>query len=536
MQPTSSFPSESMSSPEKSSSLRFRGTLLLIAGAVLAAATPALAQRRASRPAPRPALELTWPTARTVWRMRDPLQVKWRAARDIRFVRVIYSGDNGATWRDVTGGQKIAAATGVLALPAIANKKHLTNHALFRVIDLDNPSVFVTSEPFRIIGNDEKDATPNIQRGDRFEDDNRDKNARRLMSGECQVRSLAPAGDIDNIRVPIAEAGRYKLRFTEVTAPLRVEIFPLARHRGRRTPPMISRIIPRGKQSLKMVVGPGMEGFRLRVTAVTPRPTWYRVSLELAGNKHDKHRHPVAPPVFVPNVDYVNISTQAPMIKGIEGRTLKDVDLKKGRVLYYRIDVPRNAANMRIYTWGGKGDPNLYLDRGCLPDHNSKWQSTGSGRRENIVIANPPAGTYYLKMHAKGKVEEVNLTVVIKQGTHRPPVVPPVLVPNVDVMNLGSQNRTIKDVKLKKGKALYYRIDVPRGAQNLQITTWGGEGNPNLYLDRGRLPEHNARWQSAGSGRGEQITLHNPPAGTYYLQMYAKGKVEEVNLTVTIKR
>lgn len=79
--------------------------------------------------------------------------------------------------------------------------------------------------------------------------------------------------------------------------------------------------------------------------------------------------------------------------------------------------------------------------------------------------------------------------------------------------------------------AMTLRMDVPAGATNLVFITTGTNGNADLYVRRGGVPD-TVRFdcKSAQAGSVERCTIAAPVAGTYYVRLYATSVY--TNLTV----
>src|SRR3546814_15622647 len=68
------------------------------------------------------------------------------------------------------------------------------------------------------------------------------------------------------------------------------------------------------------------------------------------------------------------------------------------------------------------------------------------------------------------------------------------------------------------GDELLFAIDVPEGAKMLNILTYGGSGNINLYASNGAEPSPgDADARSERRGNSETIRIARQAAGTYYL-------------------
>ena len=81
------------------------------------------------------------------------------------------------------------------------------------------------------------------------------------------------------------------------------------------------------------------------------------------------------------------------------------------------------------------------------------------------------------------------------------------------------------------GDAIVYRIEVPAGASNLRILSYGGSGDVSLYAGLGEIPTtavHDAR--SLRPGNNETITLARPQAGTWYVALVGVRAFANVSL------
>lgn len=78
---------------------------------------------------------------------------------------------------------------------------------------------------------------------------------------------------------------------------------------------------------------------------------------------------------------------------------------------------------------------------------------------------------------------------------------------------------------------IYYKIEVPAKQSRLEIATWGGEGDVDLYVRRGAKPTLKT-WDDRPHrvGNNETVTINNPKAGTYYIML--KGSQEYSGTTL----
>ena len=88
---------------------------------------------------------------------------------------------------------------------------------------------------------------------------------------------------------------------------------------------------------------------------------------------------------------------------------------------YYQVVVPIKAESLTVSTIGGKGDCDVYLTRGSLPDNNNyQYVSNGKGTAEKISVKNPAPGTWYVMVYGYKPYDGVSLAAGIEGG-----VVPP---------------------------------------------------------------------------------------------------------------
>src|SRR3546814_8676435 len=76
------------------------------------------------------------------------------------------------------------------------------------------------------------------------------------------------------------------------------------------------------------------------------------------------------------------------------------------------------------------------------------------------------------------------------------------------------------DLSGDAGDELLFAIDVPEGAKMLNILTYGGSGNINLYASNGAEPSPgDADARSERRGNSETIRIARPAAGPYYIKV-----------------
>src|SRR3546814_528500 len=87
------------------------------------------------------------------------------------------------------------------------------------------------------------------------------------------------------------------------------------------------------------------------------------------------------------------------------------------------------------------------------------------------------------------------------------------------------------DLSGDAGDELLFAIDVPEGAKMLNILTYGGSGNINLYASNGAEPSPgDADARSERRGNSETIRIARPAAGTYYIKVLGVTAFDRVTL------
>jgi hypothetical protein len=73
----------------------------------------------------------------------------------------------------------------------------------------------------------------------------------------------------------------------------------------------------------------------------------------------------------------------------------------QGNYAHFYLNIPAGTAQLRITTSGGTGDANLYGNTASWA-YTTSWtqRSTNAGNGEAVVVNNPPAGYYYVSLHA----------------------------------------------------------------------------------------------------------------------------------------
>ncbi|MDJ0836943.1 MAG: CARDB domain-containing protein [Acidobacteriota bacterium] len=93
------------------------------------------------------------------------------------------------------------------------------------------------------------------------------------------------------------------------------------------------------------------------------------------------------------------------------GEVVTDLDGAKNSWKHFRIAVPAGQDTLDIEMFGGKGDADLYVRRGSLPDLGSFDAAPfRNGNDESVRFDNPVAGDYYISLFGFRKYRDLSLT------------------------------------------------------------------------------------------------------------------------------
>ena len=94
--------------------------------------------------------------------------------------------------------------------------------------------------------------------------------------------------------------------------------------------------------------------------------------------------------------------------------------------------------------------------------------------------------------------------------------------------------QTISDLSAEQGQWLYFHINVPENASNLQVSITGGSGDADLYTQFGTQPtSSNYDCRPYRYGNNETCTQETPLAGTWYVGLQAYTDFSGVALTAS---
>jgi hypothetical protein len=197
------------------------------------------------------------------------------------------------------------------------------------------------------------------------------------------------------------------------------------------------------------------------------------------------------------------------------GVALTNLSGATGSETHYFIEIPADAENLEISTSGGSGDVDLYVRFGAEPTQSNydcrpyRW-----GNEETCTFDDPAAGTWYVMLHAYEAYSGVTL-----EASFDAPEPEPEPEPDGGELHNGV---AVTDLSGATGSETHFFIEVPAGAENLEISTSGGSGDVDLYVRYGAEPtQSNYDCRPYRWGNDETCTFDDPAGGTWYVMLHA---------------
>jgi uncharacterized protein (TIGR03437 family) len=233
--------------------------------------------------------------------------------------------------------------------------------------------------------------------------------------------------------------------------------------------------------------------------------TAQRVKITVTDGKGGKVVHGYLAPVFTHL-----ITDQSLLIGGAENSTG-----------YAYVEVPPGVPVLQVTLRGGTGDAELFV---MDPDKNPDF-STEDGNNETLSFAHPKAGRWQVEAYGSAAYSGVSLTASLITPT------------------LLSANTVLNSLTGPVGSEAFYRVTVPAGTATLQISTHSGLGDVDLYLKYGSPAVCQDTfavteacifdYNSENFGNNETITVVNPSAGDWYIDLSAFDDFSGVSLTTS---
>ena len=195
----------------------------------------------------------------------------------------------------------------------------------------------------------------------------------------------------------------------------------------------------------------------------------------------------------------------------------------QGATRDYTLVVPAGATQLSFALSGGTGDADLYVRRAAVPTTSTNdCASAGSTNTERCAFAAPSAATYFVRVLGYRAYSGATLV-----ANFTPAAAP---TPTVVLQN----GAVLSGQGAAAGAWLRYRIDVPAGASNLQVSTSGGTGAVDLYVRAALEPTTSAYdCRPLVVGNAEACSFAQPATGSYFIGLYGFQAFSGVTLRVS---
>ncbi len=195
---------------------------------------------------------------------------------------------------------------------------------------------------------------------------------------------------------------------------------------------------------------------------------------------------------------------------------LQDLSGAAGSEMLFQIEVPCDTAELVIRTAGGTGDCAIFASRNVPPTISDYEYCDGvDGNLEIILVTQPSPGTWFILLYGDTAYAGVKFWARVN-----------------DVVSLTLGNGIpVTGLHGSGDSKMYYRIEVPEDQDYLEINTWGGTGDVDLYVKReGKPTRFSYDAKSAVGGADESVHIDDPEAGTWYILLYGYSSYNDVSL------
>ena len=229
-------------------------------------------------------------------------------------------------------------------------------------------------------------------------------------------------------------------------------------------------------------------------------------------------------------------------------------------VLYYYVNVTEPLSDLRIKTYGGRGNADLAISYGGppdpfdqfidfefmesgssadgrqigIPDDGSNDQSSSKedwsmtqGNDEEVHLYNVDVGTYYVIAYTYFRANEFT---IIADFTY-----PPENIDSDDAIELfpGVEYGPMSGYD---GLDQFFKIDVPTGTERLEVDLFDGVGEAELFMRHESAPTPTTfDINSNAPGAGDKIGFNDPTPGVWYILLDSEYVFSGVSIVADFK-
>ncbi len=251
-----------------------------------------------------------------------------------------------------------------------------------------------------------------------------------------------------------------------------------------------------------------------------------------------------------------NVTVEPPSSEGGElaaGAEESELSGGSGDEIHFYIDVPENTEWLDVEMFGGTGDADLYVRAGQAPTE-SDWDCRPyeAGNDEECTFDEPEEGRWYVMVRGFQAFSGVSLVADFEVGDDSDQSTPPGGDPGDDDPvddddgDAGSDDgedgqalvpgQVESDLSADSGDEIHFYIDVPTGADALDVEMFGGSGDADLYVRFGEAPtESNWDCRPYVAGNDEECSFDDPEEGRWYVMVRGFQTFADVSLVADIE-
>jgi vibriolysin len=205
--------------------------------------------------------------------------------------------------------------------------------------------------------------------------------------------------------------------------------------------------------------------------------------------------------------------------KLLNGQAQSNLNGYQGYSQWFNIEVPEGARNLKITTFGGKGDVDLYVlleQQPSLQQYDCRPFETAND--ETCLIPVSKGGSYEIMLYGQSAFSGVQLLAEYSEPCESCPI---------------KGGVTFNSLAADYDQWVYKKIEVPEGMHTLSITLSNGNGDADLYVSRTKQPTdeiYDCRPQSWGNS--EVCLFEKPVAGVWYVAVKAYARFERAKIDV----
>jgi hypothetical protein len=214
---------------------------------------------------------------------------------------------------------------------------------------------------------------------------------------------------------------------------------------------------------------------------------------------------------------------------------------------YYYINVTEPLADLRVRTYGGRGDVDLGMSYYSPPQPDYFWiweddffepgddekpgstsvelretWSTEPGNDEEVHLFDVEPGLYYITAYTTRMARGYT---IVADFVYPPENVDPddaiTLTPGIEYGLLSGYD----------GLSQYFKVDVPQGTERLIVDLSDGDGEAGLFMRLDQAPTSSTYdYHSTSDGAGDRIAFNDPTPGTWYILLNSESAFTGVNI------